>query len=180
MPRLRAGSAVWTDDYSDLASYIRWLPLRTDGKDELERTPSDDRARDRLRGTLATVADCASSNARGVRASDARWDLCIGMQPRYPGRESRPDLPPDDRAHLALRSRNGARASTRAFGSFASGRPGNGACRIGRRACRPRRRTPGLARAGRGSFLGSRDCSAHPALRSRGSSATGRGSRRLV
>ena len=26
MPRLRAGSAVWTDDFSDLASYIRWLP----------------------------------------------------------------------------------------------------------------------------------------------------------
>ena len=26
LPRLRAGSAVWTDDFSDLASYIRWWP----------------------------------------------------------------------------------------------------------------------------------------------------------
>jgi hypothetical protein len=25
-PRLRVGSAVWTDDFSDLTSYIRWLP----------------------------------------------------------------------------------------------------------------------------------------------------------
>ena len=25
-PRLRARSAVWTDDFSDPASYIRWLP----------------------------------------------------------------------------------------------------------------------------------------------------------
>ena len=28
-PRLRTGSAVWTDDFSDLARYIRWLPSRT-------------------------------------------------------------------------------------------------------------------------------------------------------
>lgn len=26
LPRLRAGSAVWTDDFSDLTRYIRWLP----------------------------------------------------------------------------------------------------------------------------------------------------------
>ena len=25
-PRLRKASAVWTDDFSDLVSYIRWLP----------------------------------------------------------------------------------------------------------------------------------------------------------
>jgi spermidine synthase len=30
MPRLRPGSTVWTDDFSDLASYIRWLPSRTE------------------------------------------------------------------------------------------------------------------------------------------------------
>jgi spermidine synthase len=29
VPRLRPGSAVWTDDFSDLASTIRWSPLRT-------------------------------------------------------------------------------------------------------------------------------------------------------
>ena len=28
-PRSRPGSVVWTDDYSDLVSYIHWLPLRT-------------------------------------------------------------------------------------------------------------------------------------------------------
>ena len=28
-PTLRPGAAVWTDDYSDLASCIRWMPLRT-------------------------------------------------------------------------------------------------------------------------------------------------------
>ena len=27
LPRLHANSAVWTDDFSDLASYIRWWPL---------------------------------------------------------------------------------------------------------------------------------------------------------
>jgi spermidine synthase len=29
VPRLRQGSAVWTDDFSDLASTIRWMPLQT-------------------------------------------------------------------------------------------------------------------------------------------------------
>jgi hypothetical protein len=34
MPRLRVGSAVWTDDFSDLTRYIRWLP-------RIERTLGD-------------------------------------------------------------------------------------------------------------------------------------------
>jgi hypothetical protein len=32
VPRQRRGSAAWTDDFSDLASYIRWLPLGTGRK----------------------------------------------------------------------------------------------------------------------------------------------------
>ncbi len=34
----RPGSAAWTDDFSDLASYIRWLPLRT-GRDSRRAKP---------------------------------------------------------------------------------------------------------------------------------------------
>ena len=103
-----------------------------------------------------------SSEAASERTSAACWDSCIGSaeasQVAGLARIFRQMI----ELVLALRARNGAPVSTRAFGSFASGRSGNGACRTGRRACHPRAACSGLARAGRGSCLGSRDCLACP------------------
>jgi hypothetical protein len=47
-PRLRPGSAVWTDDFSDLVSYIHWLPIRPEAR-TARASSSDRRARDRPR-----------------------------------------------------------------------------------------------------------------------------------
>ena len=42
-PLLHPASAVWTDDYSDLASCIRWLPLRTGRRTALPRSARETR-----------------------------------------------------------------------------------------------------------------------------------------
>ena len=68
------GSAVWTDDFSDLASYIRWLPLQRIAKRWTNRP-----ARRLLQARMAANAGYRRSPIRAIqlsrrRASDARWD----------------------------------------------------------------------------------------------------------
>ncbi len=70
MPRLRPGSAVWTDDFSDLASYIRWLPPRIETRTRISGFPISPFETEPNDGRRS-----APSSSSRRRVSEVRWDL---------------------------------------------------------------------------------------------------------